>query len=188
MSDNYNDLTGESAEILAAIIEDGSYSGETTGREAQILKSILDETPYTAETQSQIESLLLDLKAKIEQGGGGITYTYHYSQDEKICVRESSEGLLRWYFLGFHTTGESNIPDELSDFESINTGVMYSDNYESDGETKNGFCGFYQNKIRLWSADMSAVVEGDMYGIVDTGISATLIDQEQHNGYEEPEE
>jgi hypothetical protein len=35
---------------------------------------------------------------------------------------------------------------------------------------------------------MSAVVEGDMYGIVDTGISATLIDQEQHNGYEEPEE
>lgn len=188
MANNYSEVGGENAEILTAIINDGSYDGQITSRNSAILKSILDTTTYEDAPQSEIEALLLDLKEKIERGGGGITYTYHYSQDEKICVRESSEGLLRWYFMGFHTTGESDIPDELSDFESINTGVMYSDNYQSDGETKNGFCGFYHNKIRLWSSDMSSLVEGDLYGIVDTGISATLIEQEQHNGYEEPEE
>jgi hypothetical protein len=188
MADNYSEVGGENAEILTAIIEDGSYSGPITSRNSAILKSILDEKAYEDAPQSEIEALLLALKEKIEQGGGGITYEYHYSNDKKICVRESSEGLLRWYFLGYHTTGESSIPEELSDYASINTGVMYSDNYQSDGTTKNGFCGFYQNNIRLWTSDMSALMEGDMYGIVDTGISATLIEQEQHNGYEEPEE
>lgn len=184
---NYSNVGGENAELLTAIIEDGSYDGKITSRNSAILKSILDNTEYTADAQSEIEALLLDLKEKIA-GGGGISYTYHYSNDKKLCVRESEDGLLRWFFLGFHTTGESSIPDELSDYASINNGVMYSDNYQSDGTTKNGFCGFYQNNIRLWTSDMSALMEGDMYGIVDTGISATLIEQEQHNGFEEPEE
>lgn len=59
--------------MLEAIINDESYEnpGYIQSRNEQILQSIIDDTPYTAEPESRIEELLLGVKEKIEQGGGG---------------------------------------------------------------------------------------------------------------------
>lgn len=67
---DYSEVGGENAEVLNAIINDGSYDGEITSRNSEILKSILDGTEYTAEPQSEIEALLIDLKAKIDGASG----------------------------------------------------------------------------------------------------------------------
>ena len=58
-------------QMIKAIINDTPYSSEyTQGRNEQILQSIIDNTPYTKEPESRMEVLLLELKAKIEGGGG----------------------------------------------------------------------------------------------------------------------
>lgn len=176
---NYSEVGGENAELLRALINNESYDGEITSRNSAILDSIINGTEYNDPPQSEIEALLLELK---EKGGGGMSYSYHYSNDNKLCVRESADGVLRWYFLGFHTTGISEIPEELAEYASINQNAMLSFNYESDLTTKNGYCGFYGNTIRLWSLDLVSNIEGDMWGIVDTGIAANSIEERQDNG------
>ena len=67
---NYSEVGGENANLLNAIINDSSYSGEITSRNSEILKSILDGTEYSKAPQSEIEELLIELKAKIDGGGG----------------------------------------------------------------------------------------------------------------------
>ena len=58
-------------EMIRAIIDDTSYHTDyTQGRNEQILQSIIDNTPYTKEPESRMEALLIELKAKIEGGGG----------------------------------------------------------------------------------------------------------------------
>ena len=58
-------------QMIKAIINDTPYSSDyTQGRNEQILQSIIDNTPYTKEPESRMEVLLLELKAKIEGGGG----------------------------------------------------------------------------------------------------------------------
>ena len=61
-------------EMLRAIIDETEYQTEyTQGRNELILQSIIDGTEYTEEPQSRIEELLLELKEKIETGGGSET-------------------------------------------------------------------------------------------------------------------
>lgn len=58
--------------LLGAIINDEQiHLSGLEARNARILQSIIDGTPYTAAPESPIEELLLELKVKIEQGGGG---------------------------------------------------------------------------------------------------------------------
>ena len=62
---------GRNAEILEAIIDDGTYTEEAQSRNEDILLSILNDTEYDKPPQSRIEELLLEVKQKIEEGGGG---------------------------------------------------------------------------------------------------------------------
>lgn len=56
----------ENVELLQAIIDgDNEYTKEVHSRNAAILKSIINNTEYDEEPQSEIEELLLELKAKI---------------------------------------------------------------------------------------------------------------------------
>lgn len=58
-------------EMIRAIIDETSYHTDyTQGRNEQILQSIIDNTPYDKEPESRMEELLIELKAKIEGGGG----------------------------------------------------------------------------------------------------------------------
>lgn len=69
---NYSEVGGENVTLLNAILSGArSYTGDTNSRNSAILKSIINETPYTAQPESEIEELLLEVKAKIESGGGG---------------------------------------------------------------------------------------------------------------------
>jgi hypothetical protein len=54
------------AQILEAILGQGSFDGDTSSDIAEILLSILYATPYTKEPKSTIADLLIRLKAKIE--------------------------------------------------------------------------------------------------------------------------
>lgn len=57
---------GENVELLQALIDDAeSYTKDTNSRNATILKSIINNTEYTEPPQSEIEELLLELKAVI---------------------------------------------------------------------------------------------------------------------------
>ena len=57
---------GENVELLQALIDDAeSYTKDTHSRNAEILKSIINNTEYTDPPQSEIEELLLELKAHI---------------------------------------------------------------------------------------------------------------------------
>lgn len=62
---------GRNAEILEAIIDDGTYTEEAQSRNEEILLSILNDTEYDKPPQSKIEELMLEVKKKIEEGGGG---------------------------------------------------------------------------------------------------------------------
>lgn len=62
---------GRNAEILEAIIDDGTYTEEAQSRNEEILLSILNDTEYDKPPQSKIEELLLEVKDKIGHGGGG---------------------------------------------------------------------------------------------------------------------
>lgn len=56
------------AQILEAILGQGSFDGDTSSDIAEILLSILYATPYTKEPRSVLADLLIRLKAKIEGG------------------------------------------------------------------------------------------------------------------------
>ena len=69
MPDSFDYTTGTNSEnvrLLQALIDDApEYTEETNSRNANILKSIINNTEYTDAPQSEIEELLLRLKAKI---------------------------------------------------------------------------------------------------------------------------
>ena len=67
----YSKVGGTNVELLQALIDDApSYTKNVEARNSKILKSIINNTEYTDPPQSEIEELLLELKAKI---GGEIT-------------------------------------------------------------------------------------------------------------------
>ena len=69
MPDSFDYTTGTNSEnvrLLQALIDEApEYTEETNSRNANILKSIINNTEYTDAPQSEIEELLLRLKAKI---------------------------------------------------------------------------------------------------------------------------
>jgi hypothetical protein len=69
MPDSFDYTTGTNSEnvrLLQALIDDApEYTEETNSRNANILKSIINNTEYIDAPQSEIEELLLRLKAKI---------------------------------------------------------------------------------------------------------------------------
>ena len=69
MPDSFDYTTGTNSEdvrLLQALIDEApEYTEETNSRNADILKSIINNTEYTDAPQSEIEELLLRLKAKI---------------------------------------------------------------------------------------------------------------------------
>ena len=68
MSD-YTDSRNE--EMIKAIINETEYSSDyTQGQNEEILQSIINGTEYTKTPNSRMAALLLELKAKIEEGGG----------------------------------------------------------------------------------------------------------------------
>jgi hypothetical protein len=67
MSKNsYSRVGGENVRLLQALIDEApSYTKPTNSRNANILKSIINNTEYNEPPQSEIEELLIALKAKI---------------------------------------------------------------------------------------------------------------------------
>lgn len=67
MSKNsYSKVGGENVSLLQALIDEApSYTKPTNSRNANILKSIINNTEYTEPPQSEIEELLIELKARI---------------------------------------------------------------------------------------------------------------------------
>ena len=67
MSKNsYSKVGGENVRLLQALIDEApSYTKPTNSRNANILKSIINNTEYNEPPQSEIEELLIALKAKI---------------------------------------------------------------------------------------------------------------------------
>lgn len=102
----------ENGDLLQALIDDGEYIGEPTSRNSKILKSILDGTEYTDVAQSEIESLLIELKEK-GVGGAGI---------EKLCYATE--------------TGENLDYEHDADFTSITEGSNYGEYLSYDHDTK----------------------------------------------------
>lgn len=63
---DYSRPGGENVELLQALIDGATeYTKDTNSRNAAILKSIINNTEYTEPPQSEIEELLLELKAYI---------------------------------------------------------------------------------------------------------------------------
>lgn len=90
----------ENSELLQALIDDEGYDGPVTSRNSAILNSIVKKTEYTEDPQSEIESLLLELKEVIESGGGGgITEVDISQSDYDNLTPEEQADSTKMYFI-----------------------------------------------------------------------------------------
>lgn len=130
------------------------------------------------------------VSATIEGGGGNTPIVYHYSNDRKICVGENTiDGTCTWYFMGYYLAeNDTAPPEELLAYLPSDDGVLQSENYVSDQDlTQNGWCGFYNRNLRLWTLDTSALQTGYLWGVVNTFEKIGTVHYPQHNGYFEPD-
>ena len=95
-------------------------------------------------------------------------YTFHETQDGTIVIRVNqnlNENLC--FFCGFdNTTGEVPIPSDISSYIPNNY-FSLAPNYPNGETTQNGWCGFYNNNVRLWTQDKGSLISGVMYGVLD---------------------
>lgn len=122
--------------------------------------------------------------------GGNTPIVYHYSNDRKICVGENTiDGTCTWYFMGYYLAeNDTAPPSELLAYIPADTGVLQSENYVSDQDlTQNGWCGFYNGNLRLWTVDTSSLQTGYLWGVVNTFEKTGTVYYPQHNGYFEPD-
>ena len=90
----------ENSELLQALIDDEGYDGPVTSRNSAILNSIVKKIEYTEDPQSEIESLLLELKEVIESGGGGgITEVDISQSDYDNLTPEEQADSTKMYFI-----------------------------------------------------------------------------------------
>lgn len=90
----------ENSELLQALIDDEGYDGPVTSRNSAILDSIVKKKEYTEDPQSEIESLLLELKEVIESGGGGgITKVDISQSDYDNLTPEEQADSTKMYFI-----------------------------------------------------------------------------------------
>ena len=90
----------ENSELLQALIDDEGYDGPVTSRNSAILDSIVKKIEYTEDPQSEIESLLLELKEVIESGGGGgITVVDISQSDYDNLTPEEQADSTKMYFI-----------------------------------------------------------------------------------------
>lgn len=101
-------------------------------------------------------------------------YVFHETQDGTIVIRANqnlNENLC--FFCGFdNTLGDYPIPSEVSSYIPVNYWA-YAPNYPNAGTTQDGWGGFYNNNIRMWSQDLGRVITGVMWGVIDLNSSTT---------------
>lgn len=92
----------ENSELLQALIDDEGYDGPVTSRNSAILDSIVKKKEYTEEPQSEIESLLLELKEVIESGGGGGITKVDISQSDydNLTPEEQADSTKMYFIIG----------------------------------------------------------------------------------------
>lgn len=89
---------------------------------------------------------------------------------------------IAYYFNGF--TKDANDANFPSDFNYlIPNGLEKSKAFDSDKTTQIGWIGWYNNKIRTWSLDLSTTISGTFWGVVIVGDGET-----QNNDYTNPPE
>lgn len=148
-------------------------------------KTITENGTYTATDDN------LDGYSEVTINVAGNTpIVYHYSNDRKICVGENTiDGTCTWYFMGYYLAeNDTAPPSELLAYLPSDDGVLQSENYVSNQDlTQNGWCGFYNRNLRLWTLDTSALQTGYLWGVVNTFEKIGTIYYPQHNGYFEPD-
>ena len=80
------------------------YTDPPQSRNEAILKATIDGTQYTDPPQSRNEDLLLELKAKIEGGGGGGTTNYNLLENRPQINGNTLEGNMSFANLGIDET------------------------------------------------------------------------------------
>lgn len=97
---DYSEIGSENAELLQAIIDGETYDGEATSRNAAILKSIIDKEEYTDDPQSEIEALLIQLKAVIEAGGDFSKVDISLSDYNNLTPAEKADATKIYFITG----------------------------------------------------------------------------------------
>lgn len=189
-------------ELLEDIITDQPYTAPPQSEIEEILASIIDETPYSKAPTSRNADLLLQVKEKIEQGGGGDgTYTFEGLTSFEITpvnpndVTDDYKGtapddknlvncptLSEFYELFYDKYLEANLQEPLENY-SVTKQSLGKDMSNTYDIWEYDFCPDNWERMILLSSGMNGFEIGGIFGLayflnnmVDNHEGDTLLD------------